>query len=137
MRSSLLWISTLLLLFVAPTAAASQSLLPENDGERAVFAATIEMERGYISGVCVMRCDGDELRASLFNEFGLSALDFVYRPATDKVKIISAISFLDRWYIRRILRRDLRSLIARLRLGEGTYRNERRAIDYRFSPIEE
>lgn len=137
MLRSLPWISALTLLFAATIVASAQSLLPENDGERRVFAAMIEMPRGYVSGVCVMQRSGDEVRASIFNEFGISALDCIYYPARDKVKIISVISLLNRWYVRRTLRHDLRSLFARMRLGETTYRNERRAVDYRFAPLNE
>ena len=97
--------------------------------------AYIELPRGYLSGVCIMRCAGDTLRGSIFNEFGVSAMDFVYDRRKDRVRLLSVMKMMDRWYIRRTLRSDLRRLLRSMNAGEGEYRNERRHILYRFTPM--
>ena len=113
----------------------AQSLLPSPSGEAARYDAYIELPRGYLSGVCIMRCAGDTLRGSIFNEFGVSAMDFVYDRRKDRVRLLSVMKMMDRWYIRRTLRSDLRLLLRSMNVGEGEYRNERRHILYRFTPM--
>lgn len=130
MRSCLLWISLLLSLSVH-----GQSLLPSQDGERVELSALIELPRVYVSGVCVMRYEEGSIVGSLVNEFGFSAIDFSYDTARDKFRLISTASMLDKWYIRRVLRKDLRQLMHCLQAGTCTYRNERRGITYTFTPL--
>ena len=113
----------------------AQSLLPSPSGEAARYDAYIELPRGYLSGVCIMRCAGDTLQGSIFNEFGVSAMDFVYDRRKDRVRLLSVMKMMDRWYIRRTLRSDLRLLLRSMNAGEGEYRNERRHILYRFTPM--
>ena len=113
----------------------AQSLLPSPSGEASRYEAYIELPRGYLSGVCIMRCAGDTLRGSIFNEFGVSAMDFVYDRQKDRVRLLSVMKMMDRWYIRRTLRSDLRQLFKSMNAGEGEYRNERRHILYRFTPM--
>ena len=113
----------------------AQSLLPSPSGETARYDAYIELPRGYLSGVCIMRCEGDTLRGSIFNEFGVSAMDFVYDRRKERVRLLSVMKMMDRWYIRRTLRADLRQLFKSMNAGEGEYHNERRHILYRFTPM--
>lgn len=112
----------------------AQSLLP-SPGETARYDSYIELPRGYLSGVCIMCCEGDTLQGSIFNEFGVSAMDFVYVRRKDRVRLLSVMKMMDRWYIRRTLRSDLRQLFKSMNAGEGEYRNERRHIIYRFTPM--
>lgn len=152
MRNCLLSISLWLLLGLTATAQTTflqdsdktafsqgpaQTTFPQGEGDRARFSATVEMSRGYLSGVCVLLREGDEVRGCLFNEFGISAIDFTYSVRKDKVRLHSVIAMLDRWYIRRVLKKDLRELMHRLQQGETTYRDERYKIDYRFTPLAE
>lgn len=129
-----LWVSLVLLCAVTlPASGRRPSVFPDSVGQKVRYNATIELQRGYLSGVCVLLNEGDVVRGSLFNEFGLSALSFTYRPARQKVTIDHLVAMLNKWYIRRVLRRDLSRLMAHLRQGIGTYRNEKHHIDYNFS----
>ncbi len=110
----------------------AQSAFPETEGDRIRYAASIEMPKAYLSGICVLLREGDVVRGSLFNEFGVTALDFTYHPENQKVKLHHVISMMDKWYIRRVLRKDLAQLMLRLQQGETTYHNERRHITYQF-----
>lgn len=113
----------------------SQSLLPSPSGETLRYDASIELPRGYLSGVCIMRRDSTALKGSIVNEFGISAMDFIYDERKDRVRLLSVMKMLDRWYIRRTLRKDLRRLIQAMNGGKDEYRNERRRITYRFTPM--
>lgn len=100
------------------------------------YAASITMPRAHLSGVCMMQRDGNTLRGCIFNEFGISAMEFVYTPGSRKVRLLSVIKMLDKWYIRRVLRRDLACVASNLLAGQNSYTNARRGITYKFTPID-
>ena len=115
--------------------AAAQSLLPQEDGSRAKFNAMIEMPQGYVSGVCVILREGHILKGSVFNEFGITAIDFTYHLTKGKVKLISVLPMLNKWYIKRTLKGDLKKVMQALECGETAYENQRRHIIYQFDPM--
>lgn len=133
-RICLLWISLLLPGF-ASLAADAQSLLPQTAGSKVRFSAMVELPKAYLSGVCVMVNDGGVLKGSFFNEFGISYMDFSCSLVKDKVKLHSVQSMMDKWYIRKALRHDLRMLIHQMEKGVGEYVNKRRKMTYRFTPL--
>ena len=124
------------ILLIASSAwpAAAQSLLPQTAGERAQFDAMIEMPKGYVSGMCVIVHDGDQLKGCIFNEFGITALGFTYQLDKKKVKLNSVLPMLNKWYIKRTIKKDLKQVILALERGETSYVNERRHITYQFKP---
>ncbi len=127
------------LLFVSPLYAIllhAQSTFPTNEGERVKYNAYIEMPRAYISGISVLLKEGNVIKGSLFNEFGITALDFTYDPKRQKVKLHNVIKMMDKWYIRRVIRKDIAKMMICLQKGETQYVNEKRHINYHFIPIE-
>lgn len=118
-----------------PVSAQQAQLYPDSIGHRVKCNAAIEMKKGYLSGVCMLVNDGGVVRGSIFNEFGISAIDFTYYPEKDKVKLGEVIRMLNRWYIRKVLKKDLRLLINNLRQGIGIYRDEKYNIEYKFTPL--
>ncbi len=132
----LLSLSASLLLILAPAADASgQSVYPARDGETVRASATIDMGKGSLSGICIMRRDGDEIAGSIVNEFGIAILSFRYTISKDKLRLEHVAPMLDKWYIRRTLRRDLRRWLAALAEGRTAYENKRRHIVYTLSPL--
>lgn len=136
-RFSVLISGVALILLLGTASAKAQALYPQNAGERVRSTAMIEMSKGYVSGICVMYNDGEDVKASIFNEFGISAIDFVYYPKKDKVKLLNVIKMLDKWYIRKLLKSDLRKVVHCLQQGIGEYRNEKYKIDYKFSQLQD
>ena len=132
-RLYLPFISLLLCLSVRLQA---QTTFPSAEGERAKYSAYIEMPKGYVSGICVLLKEEGVVKGSLFNEFGFTALDFTYLPSKNKVRLHSVMSALDHWYIRRILRRDLRQIIPNL-LGapSQSFNLKISQISYSFTPL--
>lgn len=114
----------------------AQAVFPNSDGEKVRYNATIEMKKGYMSGICILLGDEGVVKGSLFNEFGISALDFIYQPDKRKVKLLSVIKMLDKWYIKRVLRQDLVQVMERLQEGKGEYRDEKYKINYQFTLLE-
>lgn len=113
----------------------AQSLLPAKDGQLVRLNASIEFSRGGMSGICAMRYDGGVMKGCLFNEFGISALDFTYRADKRKIRIEHVIKMLDKWYIKRVLRKDLVYVIDALDKGNTIYVNRKRHITYQFSAM--
>lgn len=100
------------------------------------FSTFIETPRAGISGICVLVTDSSEVRGSLFNEFGITALDFTYLPSKNKVRLHSVMSALDHWYIRRILRRDFRQIVPGLLSAPSQPLNLKISqISYSFTPL--
>ena len=104
------------------------------------------MPRGYVSGMLVLLHDDEvvghasqrgTVKGSLFNEFGITALDFTYDRRKDKVKLHSVVKMMDRWYIRRVLRRDLHEVLKGLEQGDSIYEDKRYHINYKFTPLHE
>ena len=113
----------------------AQKLLPVGEGERKQFSAYIEMPRGYVSGICILLRDGQQIKGSIFNEFGISAIDFSYDEQRDKVKLYEVVKMLNRWYIKRVIRRDLRELIHQMQQGKPEYTDIKHNISFKLSPL--
>lgn len=125
------------MLLALPISVQAQTTFPSADGERAKYAAYIEMPKAYVSGICVLLQEDSLIKGSLFNEFGITALDFTYNPQRDKIKLHSVMKMMDKWYIRKVLKKDLRQVMKTLKEGQTEYTNQRRHIVYRFHGIEE
>ena len=132
MQSCLLFIS--LLLSVLTSRLYAQTTFPA-DGESIRYTAYIEMEKGYVSGICILHRDGDTVHGSLFNEFGITALDFTYHLEKKKVKLHTVMPMMNKWYIRKVLKKDLRQLMTGLQNGETTWKDERYHIEYQLTPL--
>ena len=116
--------------------AQDKNLLPLHEGECIRYDAYIEMPHAYISGICILLNDGQVIKGSLINEFGITAIDFIYYPKKEKIKLCSVFGAMDKWYIRRVLRKDLAQLLQCLKQGETQYINKRRNITYNFKPVD-
>lgn len=132
-----LYLLCISLLLAQPISVQAQTTFPSAEGERAKYAAYIEMPKAYVSGICVLLQEDGLIKGSLFNEFGITALDFTYNPQRDKIKLHSVMKMMDKWYIRKVLKKDLRQVMKTLKEGKTEYTNQRRHIVYRFHGIEE
>ena len=112
---------------------ADQQPLQDSIGCKMKYATTIEMPKGYLSGISLIVREAKEYRGVMFNEFGITVLAFSYKPETKRIKLIHLIKMLDSWYIRRVLKQDLQRVMENLLKGVSTYKNERLHIEYTFS----
>lgn len=105
------------------------------DSSRLTFTALIETPKASISGICLLVQDSDTIKGAIVNEFGITALDFVYTHKDDKVRLVSAAPMLDKWYMRPVITADIRMLLQALREGKFSYEDEKYHIKYTLSPI--
>lgn len=112
----------------------------------------IETEKAEFTGMLIIHRNGNKISGSLINEFGFSAFDFIYHQETNKIKLVNITDFLDKWYIRRVLRTDLAYCLSCLFNNpvdkhkghtiesdpNGTTRivNNKHKIAYSFSPLQ-
>ena len=140
------------MLLALPISVQAQTTFPSAEGERAKYAAYIEMPKAYVSGICVLLQEDGLIKGSLFNEFGITALDFTYNPQRDKIKLHSVMKMMDKWYIRKVLRGDFSFFLSNYDQGRNVVKkkrkltvmpngdiivsNERYKINYTFSPMQ-
>lgn len=103
-----------------------------------------------ITGICMVSQSPDgQTTGTIVNEFGVKAFDFIISKG--KVKIINVIKPLDRWYIRKVLKKDFGFAFQHIPEGKDisvgkrriTFRengdiaidNDRYNIHYVFTPI--
>jgi hypothetical protein len=116
-------------------------------GETSGYRVRIGAGQMEITGLLIVKYLHGEWRGSLINEFGIKAFDLV---ATEKkCRLLNAVPFLDRWYIRRTIESDFTYLfrdapkgkaVKNKRLtptGGGSFvlKNEKRHIEYVFQPF--
>ena len=136
MRVFLLLISIATSLLAVVPAIAQDRFFPRQKGEKVKYAVMIELEKAYISGVGIIACQEEEIRGVVFNEFGVSVISFSYNPRRKRMKILDAAGKLNRWYVKRVIRKDLLYVISALQMSETTYVNEKRHIRYTFTPLD-
>lgn len=105
------------------------------DSSRLTFTALIETPKASISGICLLVQDSDTIKGAIVNEFGITALDFVYTRKDDKVRLVSTAPMLNKWYMRPVITADIRELLHALREGKFSYEDEKYHIRYSLSPI--
>ena len=121
--------------------AARASAISEKEVASNRYSVQIDLANAGISGVCIVREMQERVVGAIINEFGVSALSFDYDPGRERVKIVDILPQLDKWYIKRVLREDLKRIIPEVAKlpseGRYEYNNKRRNIRYRFVPITE
>ena len=88
----------------------------------------------------------------MINEFGITALSFIYDKHSQKIKLENVIGFMNKWYIKRVLKGDIKYCLHILydvpakenknyivsKADNGiSIINSKRKITYSFSPIQE
>lgn len=115
------------------------------------YTFQIETKSGAVSGIFIVNDADDSIKGSMINEFGVSAIDFNYSKSKGKVKLLNVISFLNKWYIKRVLSNDIayclhvlydtpynkkHSYTVEKQDGITTIMNTKRNITYSFIPLE-
>lgn len=150
MRTFLLFLSSLFLLLIPYTAKAQEENAEVPTERLQSYSFQIETSKGYISGILLANDDGNQIKGSMINEFGVSAIDFTYNKEKQKLKLVSVIGFLNKWYIKMVLKNDIRFCLHILyntpyekkhnyeiirTVDSTSIINTKRNLKYTFSPI--
>lgn len=122
-----------LLLFALPGRA--QLSYPDKAGREVQCGISIVSPKFNLSGICMLVNDSDTIKGAVLNEFGVTFIDFVYRPETDKVELSHVYAKLDKWYIRDVMAADVKSLLKAFRQGSTGYRDEKYNITFNLTPL--
>lgn len=112
------------------------------------YAIDISLPKGgHLSGVCIIHMEGGNGVMSVINEFGIKAFDAVYTGEKDRVKLENVIPPLNRWYVRKVIAKDMsflfnpgkklsrRRSLSREADGSIVLSNKRFNIVYNLQPI--
>jgi hypothetical protein len=138
-----LWLCLAFSCKTVPTAAPSPVQLFD-PATTATFRLKIRTASAEVTGILVVKGDGDRWRGSLINEFGVKAFDFTLSGR--KCRLLNVAPYLDKWYIRRTIAADFSYIFnyspngrerrgKRLEATDGnafTMTNTRRKIEYTF-----
>lgn len=92
--------------------ASSQSIIESADLSHSLkYHLNIGIRKGQISGILIIKNDSTLLNGTIINEFGFSAIDFTLDRSNNKIKLQHVVKVLDKWYIKRVLRNDLKKLL--------------------------
>ena len=124
-------------IFLIPTIVSAQC--SDGNCSSVRYGVHIDINNAGISGVCVMQYQSDVVVGAIINEFGVSVLSFTYSSAKGKVKIVECLPQLNKFYVKRILRGDLKSIVPQLQGwnegGNFEYHNSKFNIRYRFNKL--
>lgn len=103
---------------VAPTVKRSTAALPSDalvwtqdfrsDSEKNSYRVVLKTPKNSITGICILKKNGNEWRGTLMNEMGAKAFDFIVTD--EKCELLNVISMMDKWYIKKTVAADLHYL---------------------------
>lgn len=126
----------LLLTMMVSMVAKGEPNYPENPGELTRHEFIMEMPKAYVSGIMILRrVEPSLIRGSLVNEFGISMLDFSYDESKHKLMIESLMKQLDKWYVRRLLKKDIPHVLEAMHSDKEKYESRSGKLKYFFKPM--
>ena len=105
------------------------SFFPTDEGERREYTSTIQFNRNTLSGICIVKKEENKYIGTFINEFGIKAFDFIYDHRKMSVKILNTIEFINKWYIKRVIKKDLKFLFT----NKQNFKKRKREIEYNDS----
>jgi len=76
-----------------------------SDEQKNSYRVALQTPDNRITGLCILKKNGDEWRGTLINEMGAKAFDFVVTD--EKCELLNVISMMDKWYIKKTVAADL------------------------------
>ncbi len=132
-RNSKIKVSLLvLLIFISNLLCDAQNRLPSVEMPSVTYNMSMQTSKAYVSGLLIMQYDEPDIKAVLVNEFGVSFMEFTYQPRKQKVKLHYVMASMNKWYIKRTLRSDIKNIINKMQQGDTVYVNSKRNIQYHF-----
>lgn len=125
-------------------------LLPCCATESREYNLLMDVRGREITSICMMNIEEDgSIVGTVVNEMGVKAFDFTY--ANGKAKVINVLGPLNKWYIRKVLRKDFNFILSNISKnqnvvwkkrsmtvspnGDIIIKNDRFNISYTFTPM--
>ncbi len=76
-----------------------------SDSLKNSYRVVLKTPDNSITGICILKKNGDEWRGTLINEMGAKAFDFIVTD--EKCELLNVISMMDKWYVKKTVAADL------------------------------
>lgn len=126
MKAYLILISIVFNILAAKAEIDTNSFLPSVDGEKKEYNSVIQFKSNTLTGICIIKKEEGEILGTFINEFGIKGFDFIYNIKKNNIKIVNAIKFLNKWYIKKTIKKDLKFLI----VNKTNSKNKKREVNY-------
>ena len=130
MKRCLPLISLLLLLFQTPCLSndiCQHEVMTADSAMTYEYHLTMQVRGHEITGICMMSQSADHgIMGTVINEFGMKAFDFIYDNG--KVQLLNIVAFLDKWYIRKVLKKDLAFILSQMDKGVDFEKKPRKIL---------
>lgn len=121
MRSSLRLISLLLLLCQLPCMATENV----DSVESREYNLLMQVRGQEVTSICMMNISPDgTIVGTVVSEMGMKAFDFTYERG--KANVLNVVAFLNKWYIRKVLKKDLAFILSNMFDGKDIVKKKRR-----------
>jgi len=91
------------------------------------YNLTMQVRGHEITGICLMNKSADNnIMGTVINEFGMKAFDFIYDNG--KIQLLNIVAFLDKWYIRKVLKKDLAFILSQIDKGVDFEKKPRKIL---------
>lgn len=74
------------------------------------YRLQLQARDASIDGMCVVKVVDGSIKGMIVNDFGIKALAFTISLDRQKVKLHDVMPMLDHWYIKRVIKNDLKQL---------------------------
>ena len=69
------------------------------------YRVSLKTPDNTITGICMLKKNGEEWRGALLNEMGVRAFSFIITD--EKCELLDVITMMDKWYIKKTIAADL------------------------------
>ena len=76
-----------------------------SESEKNSYRVMLTTPKNSITGICVLKKNGDEWRGTLINEMGAKAFDFIITD--DRCELLNVVSMMDKGYVKKTVAADL------------------------------
>lgn len=88
------------------------------------YSVVIDARGKQITGICVMNAEEDgSVVGTIVNEIGIRAFDFTFDGR--KAKVHDVFPPINKWYIRKVLRKDMTFLLTNINIKQNVVRGKR------------
>lgn len=109
----------------------NDTFFPILDGGKKEYTCVIQLRNNTLTGICVIKKEQEKYIGTFVNEFGIKGFDFMYDVNKNRISLFNVIKFLNKWYIKRTLKKDLKFMIT----NRSNFKNKKREIAYNDSSI--
>ena len=120
-----IWLICLIPCFSSALGALSYPAVGSDSLVSREYQLLMQIKGQEVTGLCIINIEADNhMLGTVVNEFGVKAFDFSF--SNRKVKVFNVVAPLNKWYIKKMLRGDLRFILPHLEKRQNVVEKKRR-----------